>query len=253
MHDCHCHLDLYHDPRIVAASAERARVHTVAVSNLPSAYYAARAHMRPFRYLRLCVGLHPLVANEHTPQERQRFLRAFDETHFVGEVGLDFSRYGKASKEKQIASFRFILGLLRQKPKFVTLHSRRAEATAVELLDEYRVHPVVFHWYSGSLRVLGEIITRGHFVSINHAMIRSKSGQQIINRIPKAQVLTETDGPFIRAEHAPAVPTDIGTIHKYLANLWKIPTSSVEERLDQNLGKCLRMTGASLTECFGQN
>lgn len=245
MHDSHCHLDLYEDPNKIAVSTERAQIFTVAVTNLPSAYYAARPHMRPFRYLKLAVGLHPLLAAEHTLQQKQQFLRAFNETHFVGEVGLDFSRDGKDTKQQQIASFRFVLGLLRQKPKFITLHSRRAEATVLELLNEYNVHPVIFHWYSGALTVLDEIVARGHFFSINHAMIRSNRGQQIINRIPKTQLLTETDGPFIKLGSSPAVPANVGSIHQYLADLRKESVDLIEKQLDHNFAKCLEMVGVS--------
>lgn len=250
MHDSHCHLDLYKDPYEVAVETERAQITTIAVTNLPSAYYAARPHMSQFRYLKLAVGFHPLLVAEHTRHERQQFMQAFHEAQFVGEVGLDFSRHGKDTKEEQIGSFRFVLELLRQNPKFITLHSRQAEATVLELLGNYNVHPVVFHWYSGGFTIMDEIVARGHFFSINHAMIRSKRGQEIISRIPKTQLLTETDGPFIKLGDSPALPADIGVIHSYLAQLWEKSVDFVEELLEQNLVKCFEMTGLSLDEQF---
>lgn len=248
MHDAHCHLDLYEDPYEVAVSTERAQIATIAVTNLPSAYYAARPHMRPFRYLKLAVGLHPLLATEHTAQERRKFEQAFQETDFIGEVGLDFSRHGKSTKAQQIDSFRFVLELLRQTPKFVTLHSRQAEATVLELLDEYNIQPVVFHWYSGGLTVLDRIMEQGHFLSINHAMLRSKRGRQIVSRIPRIQLLTETDGPFIKVGHSPAVPENVTSICDQLASLWNQPAKSVEEQLAKNLQRLSEMVGIKLSE-----
>jgi TatD DNase family protein len=237
MHDVHCHLDLYKDPLAVATSTEHSGVLTIAVTNLPSAYYAAEPHMRRFRYLKLAVGLHPLLTEHHTPQEKQLFQKAFAETNHVGEVGLDFSREGVGTKETQTASFRFVLDLLRRQHKVVTVHSRRAESTVLKLLSEFDVGPVIFHWYSGPLTVLDQIVEKGHYFSINSAMMRSKNGQRIINRIPREHLLTETDGPFVTVNKRPAVPADVHLVHEYLALRWQEPISSVVNQLTQNLAE----------------
>ncbi|MBK8304713.1 MAG: TatD family hydrolase [Chloracidobacterium sp.] len=38
--------------------------------------------------------------------------------------------------------------------------------------------PVVFHWFSGSLAVLDQVIDNGHYFSINPAMIKSVAGKR---------------------------------------------------------------------------
>jgi len=235
MYDTHCHLDLYKDPLAVATATERSGVFTIAVTNLPSAYYAAEPHMRRFRYLKLAVGLHPLLTGHHTLEEKQLFKKAFSETDYIGEVGLDFSREGADTKEPQIASFRLVLDLLRRHHKVVTVHSRHAESTVLESITEFDVGPVIFHWYSGSLTVLDQIVEKGHYFSINSAMVSSKNGQRIINRVPRKHMLTETDGPFITIDKRPAVPTDVHLVHEYLSLCWQEPTSSIVNQLEQNL------------------
>lgn len=241
IYDTHCHLDLYPDPYQVASATEMAGVTTIAVTNLPSAYFAAKPHMRRFRSLKLAIGLHPLLANEHSSQEKQLFQNGFQETRFVGEVGLDFSRQGIDTKVKQIESFRFVLQQLKGIKRFVTLHSRRAEATVLELLNEYHVGPVVFHWYSGSLKTLESIVAAGHFFSINTSMITSKNGQKIISHVPKTRILTETDGPFIKRNKKPVVPTDVCYIHDYLSELWEVGLPQVKSQLEKNLVHCLNV------------
>jgi TatD DNase family protein len=241
MHDTHCHLDLYPDPYQVASATENAGITTIAVTNLPSAYFAAEPHMRQFRSLKLAVGLHPLLAQEHTPQQKQLFQEGVRETRFVGEVGLDFSRQGIETEDEQLESFRFILGLLQNTKRFVTLHSRRAEASVLELLNEYEVGPVVFHWYSGPLKTSERIAAAGHYFSVNTSMIKSKNGQRIINRIPKDRILTETDGPFVKISNKPAVPEDVRYVHKHLAELWNCDLPSVQIQLKKNLVQCLRL------------
>lgn len=235
MHDTHCHIDLYKDPYDVANSTERAKISTIAVTNLPSAYFSALPHMRGFSQLRLAVGLHPLLSEHHTEEEKQLFKQALHETQYVGEIGLDFSKEGIASKEVQISSFRFVLALLQAQPKIVTLHSHRAESEVLELLTEFQVKPVIFHWFSGSVKVLEKVIEAGHYCSVNPAMIRSAYGQKVIGCIAKERLLIESDGPFVSISKRPAVPSDGKLVHQYLSAHWDLSMTEVETQLTTNL------------------
>ena len=240
MHDTHCHLDLYPDPYAVAIDIEKANITTVAVTNLPSAYFAAKPHIEQFRSLNLAVGLHPLLALEHTSREKQLFQIAVQETIFVGEVGLDFSRDGVDTRDEQIKSFRFVLEQLQGLNRFVTIHSRKAEDTILGLLNEYEVCPEVFHWYSGTLDTLISLVDSGHYLSINTSMLRTNNGKRIIEHIPRGRVLTETDGPFTQIGRKPTVPADVKVIHKYLSSIWDDKPPRVEQQLNTNLVNYLR-------------
>lgn len=234
MIDAHCHVDAYPDPYQTALAIERARVLTIAVTNLPSAFEEAYPHVRNLRSLRLAVGLHPLLAETHVA-ERARFAACLKHTSYVGEVGLDFSSEGLPTRDVQIESFQFVLRLVKQQPKFVSIHSRRAEAMVLDLLEEVDVHPVVFHWFSGSLRELERLLAQGHFCSINPAMLRSRRGQSIIERLPPDRTLTETDGPYVAVERRPALPMDVVTIEVFLAELWECSLDDVRLQLKRNL------------------
>ena len=243
IHDTHCHLDLYHDPYKVALATEAAQIATVAVTNLPSAYFAAKPHMSRFSSLKLAVGLHPLLASDHSAQERQLFKVALQETFFVGEIGLDFSRHGIETKEKQLESFQFVLKYLHGIKRFITLHSRGAENSVLNLLTQYQIETVIFHWYSGSVRTVDAILTAGHYFSINTSMIKSANGQKLIMHIPKERILTETDGPFIKVANKPAVPADVRYVHDYLSKAWKCDLMSVQDQLNKNLGRLFGLLG----------
>src|SRR5262249_15176833 len=152
----------YPDPIAVARDSEREGITVIGVTNLPSHFELGFPHVRSFRHVRLALGLHPLTANSHRA-ELPVFHRLLDKTSDVGEVGLDFSREGLSTRMEQETSFREVLAALTGRPKFVTLHSRGAEERVLELLSEYGVRPVVFHWYSGSLSVLENVAQCGHF------------------------------------------------------------------------------------------
>lgn len=222
MLDCHCHLDLYSAPSAVARRAEAAGAFTIFVTNLPSTYQTSRAHVASHARVRLALGLHPLLAERHL-SEREAFEALAHQTCFIGEVGLDFSPEGKATADIQMDSFAFVLRVLANQPKFISIHSRRAEARVLEMLKEAKRTPVVFHWYSGRLGVLRNAVSDGHYFSVNPAMVRSPNGQKIIDAIPKDRILTETDGPFVMVGNRQAEPKDVGLVEDYLGRIWQMP------------------------------
>jgi TatD DNase family protein len=224
--DTHCHLDRYPDALATACEAEREAVTTIGVTNLPSHFEAGLPHVRSFQHVRLAVGLHPLAAMSHAA-ELPAFRRLLDKTSYVGEIGLDFSTAGLPMRAEQEVSFREVLTALAGRPKFVTLHSRRAEERVLELLSEFGVGPVVFHWYSGSLAVLDEAAMRGHFFSVNPAMIKSAYGQKVVARIPPERILTETDGPHVHVGNRRARPADVRFVVEYLSASWGVGVPEV--------------------------
>lgn len=236
MIDTHCHIDLYPRPIEIASGAEDAGVFTIIVTNLPSAFDRAYPHVQGMGNIRLALGLHPLVAERHQA-EKERFTELAEKTSYIGEIGLDFSRAGRSTKELQVDSFRFVLQTLRDKPKFLTLHSRQAEAAVLEILEEEKRSPVVFHWYSGSLTVLRRAISQGHFFSINPAMVKSQKGRKIIEAIPPDRILTESDGPFVKVGNRRVVPSDVVLAEQYLATLWQKKTYEVSTMIRKNFFK----------------
>jgi TatD DNase family protein len=239
MLDAHCHLDLYPDPSQAAVDAERSGVFVICVTNQPSAFLAAEPHTRRFKKMRLALGLHPLTVRVHSDQELRQFDALVGKTSFIGEIGLDFSREGKVTREKQLVSFRFALRCPKRLPKFVTIHSRGAEGTVVDVLDQEYPHPVVFHWYSGSLKNLDAAVERGHFFSVNPAMLWSKKGRSIIERIPSEKILSESDGPFINVEGRTIIPADIQMVEDGLADIWGLRPLSVRQLVAQNFRRLM--------------
>ena len=202
------------------------------MTNLPSHFQMGVNHVRRYKYIRLALGLHPLRAKEHV-KEYSKFRQYIDETSYIGEVGLDFSREGFSTKDVQIKSFKFVLDCIRTKNKILSLHSRRAEKETLEMLIEKGIENAIFHWYSGSLNVLRNIANSGFFFSINSAMIQSDNGRKIIAEIPKELILTETDFPYIEND-------DITSIYVWLSKLWNTTTKDVELTIDANFQRLIR-------------
>lgn len=221
MIDTHCHMDLYAEPSQVARDTLEARIETIAVTNLPSAFRRAYPFVGRTPGIHLALGMHPLVSAQHA-REMPEFQRLCEITDYIGEIGLDFSPAGYATRVQQVETLRVVLRAIRGKGKVVTLHSRRAEAVVLSLLREEHADPVIFHWYTGPLRLVPEAVNAGHYFSVNPAMVLSPTANRIIAVIPPDRVLPETDGPFVQVQGQAARPTDVAIVEDYLASLWRV-------------------------------
>ncbi|MPL54996.1 putative metal-dependent hydrolase YcfH [bioreactor metagenome] len=231
--DTHCHIDLYPNPRKVLQDCVKANITLLAMTNLPSHFEIGYSHFQSLRKIRLALGMHPLMADFHK-KEFDLFLKNINKTSYIGEIGLDFSKEGYETKDIQLASFNRILKLVSDKKKILSLHSRKAENEVFELLIQYKIQYAIFHWYSGGLNLIKNISDAGYYFSINPAMIKSISGQKIISKIPRENILTETDGPFICKGNLPLIPGEIEEVLDYLSKIWNINIDEVQNIINVN-------------------
>lgn len=193
--DTHCHFDMMPNPEGYISAKEKAGDIVIGMTNLPSHFKMGQSHLIGYKHIRLALGLHPLLAAENR-KELTLFKRLVDQTSYIGEIGLDFSREGIATKNEQISVLREVLATIKGKKKIVSVHSRNAEIELLDMLCEFEIKNVIFHWYSGPVDLIPSIIERGFYFSINESMCRSKNGQSIIGKIPRDKILTETDAPY---------------------------------------------------------
>lgn len=193
--DTHCHFDMMPQPEAYIRRREQAGDIVIGMTNLPSHFLMGRPHLKGYKHIRLALGLHPLLVDDGKTQ-LALFRQLVDQTSYIGEIGLDFSREGIATKGEQVTVLRELLSAIRDKKKIVSVHSRKAEKELLALLCEYEIENVIFHWYSGSVDLIPAILSKGYYFSVNEAMCLSKNGRAIIEKIPRERVLTETDAPY---------------------------------------------------------
>lgn len=208
MIDTHCHFDMMPNPETYIRERERQGDIVIGMTNAPSHFQMGYQYVKKFKRIRLALGFHPLLAHE-LQDELPLFEKLIDKTSYVGEIGLDFSREGIATKEIQIKSLERILSILSGKNKIISVHSRKAEPMLLSLLKAYNVKNVIFHWYTGDLSLIPDILNAGYFFSINEAMISTAKGKKITDIIPSNRILTETDSPFNRK-------SNLNNVYSYL-------------------------------------
>jgi TatD DNase family protein len=150
-------------------------------------------------------------------------------TKYIGEVGLDFSE-GAPDRETQVSNLKTILKQADEYGnKCISLHSRRAGAELINICSRPFDGVLICHWYSGPVSELKNLPDHLYF-SINTAMLKSRSGKDIISALPMNRVLLESDGPYIKTGGVSASPLHLKVIVEALAHRWKM---SIEEALNQ--------------------
>ena len=232
--DTHCHLDLYPDPAALLRTVEAAGVYTIAVTNAPSVFPHTNRLTAKSRFVRAALGLHPELVKSHA-HERLLFREHLPETRYVGEIGLDHVTSDAADRALQQEVFADVLDACAAAgDKVLTVHSRRAAATVIDMVGKDFPGTVILHWFSGSAREANRAAASGLYFSVNPAMIRSKSGQALVAGMDPDRVLTETDGPFVTAGNTPANPPDVAFVVRYLADVWQTSEDEAARRVLSN-------------------
>lgn len=207
--DTHCHYDMMESPEDYIEKVENTGNIVIGMTNLPSHFDLGYEHIRKYKKVRLALGFHPQLADEHK-EELSLFANYLRRTSYIGEIGLDFSSEYVSTRDIQISCLKYILKELQGKNKIISVHSRHAEKELFSLLLDYNIKNVIFHWYSGPLSLIPEIINKGYYFSINEAMTLSTSGRRIIEKIPDERILTESDAPFNRKNNIASALRNLG-------------------------------------------
>lgn len=231
MIDTHCHVDLYDDPIGVVQKIERMQTQCVAVTMLPSHYRLGLPHLAAFDNVHAALGLHPLRVSE-AEGELDDFISLSKGCRFIGEIGLDFSREGRSTKSRQVEVLDQILPSVKG-GKFVTVHSREAVPTLLQMLTEKEIGSVCFHFFTAGPGTAIDAIDAGHFFSFNRRMLKGRHSD-LLDAVPRDRVLVESDGPFLTK--APVTATK--DAYSLIAEHWSIPLSETVEIITQNFKAC---------------
>lgn len=237
--DTHCHVDAYDNPLSILDDAHAAGVEVVAVTEDPGRFRLLRTRLGRRDGVYAGIGLHPLRVTHNANSDLQRLLRLLPGADWVGEVGLDFSRVGAATKHQQLQAFDALLAHDAVLTRPMTVHSRGAEREAVQRLVQAKARAVL-HWYTGPLAIAEEALAGGLWFSINPAMTASKRASALMKLLPPDQVVLETDGPFSRYRGGATRPRDTFAVLEHLAQLWGRDHAAAQAQIIDNQARLLR-------------
>lgn len=154
IYDAHCHLDLMDNMSGIITEMQNSDISLFAVGTTPKAYDREVQFCRNAPHIKVGLGMHPqLISSGY--DDMRLFKALFERSHYIGEVGLDFSKEYIQTKEIQIHAFRDIVKLCEQcGEKVVSVHSLKSANTVIEILREYktqRSNKYIFHWFTGTI------------------------------------------------------------------------------------------------------
>jgi TatD DNase family protein len=166
--------------------------------------------------VRVSFGLYPIdaLAKEIENGEAEGFLRSVEKFDVdeelawieknrkkcvaIGEVGLDYNWPDFAQhKEKQIAVFEKVIALAKKLDLPLIVHSRKAEADAMELLEKHDVKKVIMHCFNGRRSLIKRGVENGWYFSVPPVIARLEHFKMLADIVPLKQILTETDAPYL--------------------------------------------------------
>ena len=157
----------------------------------------------------------------------------------IGEIGLDYNydeiKNSDELKEKQKKVFRKILQLAKKLDKPVVIHSRKAEADAIEILEQEKMEKVIMHCFSGNKKLIKRCIENGWFFSVPPVITRLEHFKMLVSMTPIEQLLTETDSPYLSPVAGERnEPVNILTTIKEISKIKKLSEEEVRKKILEN-------------------
>lgn len=235
MNDFHSHLDLCERPLDVYAETVRRNSFTLLVTTSPSAFVTASKLFPLHPNFAIASGLHPEIA--HIKKWELALLTTqIQSSPFVGEIGLDGSPQYRASWEVQRDVFRTALSACAEiGGRVISIHSRKAMRPVLDDLEEVPTCGTpILHWFAGPVAELERAARLGYWFSVGPAMLVDARGRDLVARMSRDRVVSETDGPYADLRGRPLMPWHVETVPKDCARLWGIREDEAIRQLDSN-------------------
>jgi TatD DNase family protein len=245
--DTHAHLSDLDDMDGVIRRAKDAGVDGVIAvgANLSTCESTLRWAEAFSGYVLPALGIHPTEWSHDDLDATLEFVEGhLDACVAVGEIGLDYwsreARKNKAIRETQRELYIKQLAMARERDKPASVHGRGAWRDALDLAVAHGPGRVVFHWYSGPIDVLEELLDAGYFISATPAAAFSRDHRAALSKAPLERIVIETDSP-VSYQDRPSEPADLPRTLGALAALKGIPEEDVAERTTRNAERIFRV------------
>ena len=241
--DFHAHMDYdSFDEDRDKISAEMKDKNIIAYSNTVTRknYEDTVYQMKTFDNIKVCPGLYPQEAEEISDSDFENYLNFLrdkcDDFEVIGEVGLDF--YHTRVKDEmsdvekddilqrhkiQESRFRALIELGIELDKPLCIHTRKAEARVLEILEEYVVNQKFrkfnLHCFSGKKKLISKIKELNIYCSIPLTLLNTMSFEILVKELPIKQLLVETDSPFLNPNKTRNSPLNVPQIYDKIAQI----------------------------------
>lgn len=181
-----------------------------------------------------CVGIHPWEVYKSELKEVDRIQRLLDENDIkcLGEIGLD-KKFTPDTWLYQIKLFERFLALAKEYDLILNLHAAGAWGEVYEMIVKYDIDKAIFHWYTGPLDLIDNIVGNSYYISINPAVRIQEKHKRVVENTDINHILTESDGPY-KYRGMLLSPSLIPELVKIIANIKGLSVVQTREILWRN-------------------
>ena len=250
--DAHTHLDACGADDAVSVRTILDRAAAVGVQavvtvadDLDSARWVTRAADADDRVY-AAVALHPTRAAALTDAARAEIeaLTTHPRVVAIGETGLDLYWPGRladcADLPTQREAFAWHIDLAKRTGKPLMIHNRDADAAVLDVLAaEGAPETVIFHCFSSGPEMAHTCADAGWMLSLSGTVSfkNARDLREAAPLIPRAQLLVETDAPFLTPHPhrgAPNEPYCLPYTVRALAELLRVPAAELAQVTSRN-------------------
>ena len=251
--DAHCHLDhvfFKDDLDQVIERAKKAGVKVIITSGInPESNRKALALAEKFDIIKVSLGIYPVDAlakeievGEYPMQpavfnvdEEIEFIRKNkDKSIAVGECGLDYYWIKNKNKEQQEV-FSKLISLAEKIKKPIIVHTRKAEEDCVTMLECSKLKNIILHCFSGKKNLVKSASDKGWYFTVPTNVVRSQQFQEMVKMVNIAQLLTETDAPYLSPfKEKKNEPAFVAETIKKIAEIKKMDQEEVANNIFMN-------------------
>lgn len=200
------------------------------------------------------LGIHPwelTLLSKSEIEDTIRFItQSIEKAVAIGEIGMDYwlknAKKDENIRRRQKALFAKLLELAEKYEKPVIVHSRGAWKECFELVKQYSVN-AVFHWFSGPLEVLREIIKHNYYISATLAVSYSKEHREAVKYSPISNLVLETDSPVYYRGIGNSEPALVLEVSKLVAKIKGISEYEVARKTFASTTKIFKIDEDNLT------
>ncbi len=206
--DVHAHLDFpeFKDdlPEILEDAKKKGVVAIVNNGTDPQTNRSTKKLSGMFSIIKPAYGYYPvIVAKDGLEKVDEEILWIREQKPFaIGEVGLDYyigddNPHGDLHKDVQKEALRKFVSLAKELDVPIIIHSRKAEADVLDLLEEESAEKVVLHCFMGKRKLILRAAELGYYFSLPVIITRLEQFQWLAKNVPLKRLLTETDAPYL--------------------------------------------------------
>jgi TatD DNase family protein len=241
MIDVHCHLeqkDYQEDRDEIVEKLKKELKAIITCCTHPADFDLTMEMVKKYKnFVFASVAIHPIYIKEITEKEIEDFLKKIEEKKdkivAIGETGLDFKIEELEWQKKQRELFIKCIQVAKDLNLPLVIHSRKAYAESIEVLEQYGAKRVLMHFFTAR-KLLSKIMKNKWSISVNTALFSSKDIKKIVRDLPLEQIMTETDSPWLGFEGKRNDPSSVKYVIEKISEIKKVGIQEVDKITTQN-------------------